>query len=139
MTTENEIPDDLVGLLTTDHIGHVSLIRSDGSIVTQLMWIDWDGEHVLTSSPIGSRKGLHWRANPAVSVSVVGHDDDWRYVIVRGRVTEIRPDTDLEFIDRMSQRYTGSAYRRRDAQREIFVITPDHISASRGGWAPRRR
>lgn len=133
------IPDELAYLLTSDHIGHVSAVRADGAIVTNLMWIDWDGAHVLTSSPVGSRKGAHWRANPQASVSVVDHADDWRHVIVRGRVTDIRPDTDLEFIDRMALRYTGAAYRRRDVAREIFVIAPEHIALSRGGWAPRRR
>jgi hypothetical protein len=72
-------------------------------------------------------------------VAVVDHFDDWRYVAIRGRVTEIRPDVDLEFIDKMSLRYLGSTYRRRDAEREVFVITPDHIDSGRGGWAPRRR
>jgi hypothetical protein len=95
------------------------------------MWIDWDGEHVLTSSPIGSRKGDNWRRNPQASVSVVDRDDPWRYVIIRGRVTDIRPDTDLAFIDKMSMLYTGSPYFRRTA-REIFVITPDHVRASPG-------
>jgi hypothetical protein len=58
------IPEDLLYLLSTDHIGSVSSLRRDGSIATNLMWIDWDGEHVLTSSPVGSRKGANWRANP---------------------------------------------------------------------------
>jgi PPOX class probable F420-dependent enzyme len=132
------VPDDLVDLLTTNHVGHVSSVRPDGSIATYLMWIDWDGEHVLTSSPIGSRKGRNWRANPQAAVSVVDHDDDWRSLIIRGRVTEFRPDVDLEFIDRMSQRYLGVGYRRRGFEREVFVITPDHITFSRGGWARRR-
>ena len=133
------IPDDLAYLLTTDHVGHVSTIRDDGSIATHIMWIDWDGSHVLTSSVVGSRKGANWRANPQVAVSVVDHDDDWRYVIVRGRVTDIRPDDGLQFIDKMSVRYTGAAYRRRDMEREVFVITPEHVITSHGGWAPRRR
>ena len=47
-------------------------------------------------------KGARWRNDPNVTVSVVDHDDDWRYLIVRGRVTDIHPDTDLEFIDKMS-------------------------------------
>ena len=49
-----------------------------------------------------------------------------------GRVTDIRPDEGLAFIDRMSQRYTGGPYRFRGAEREVFVITPDHVTASRG-------
>jgi len=38
----------------------------------------------------------------------------------------------------MSLRYAGSAYMRRGFEREIFVISPDHISIGRGGWARRR-
>ena len=126
------IPDDLVDLLRTDRPGHVSALRDDGSIATYLMWIDWDGEHLLTSSPLGSRKGVHWRRDPHVGVSVVDRDDQWRYVILRGRVTDIRPDTDLAFIDKMSMRYTGKHYSWRDSEREVFEITPDYIRASAG-------
>lgn len=133
------IPDDLAYLLTTDHVGHVSAIRDDGSIATHIMWIDWDGAHLLTSSVVGSQKGANWRANPQVAVSVVDHDDDWRYVIVRGQVIDIRPDHGLEFIDKMSARYTGAPYRRRDMEREVFVIKPAHVVIGYGGWAPRRR
>ena len=132
------IPDDLLDLVTTDRIGHVSFVRPDLSAVTHLMWIDWDGQHILTSSPIGSVKGRHVRLNPHVSVSTVDRDDPWRYVIVRGRVTEIRPDENLVFIDKMSLRYTGVPYFRRNFEREVFVITPDHIRIGRGGWARRR-
>jgi PPOX class probable F420-dependent enzyme len=130
---KTRIPDDLVDLLTTNRLGHVSALRADAGIATYLMWIDSDGEHVLTSSALGSRKGTHWRRNPQASVSVVDADDPWRYVIVRGRVTDIRPDEGLAFIDKMSERYTGGPYRFRGAEREIFEITPDHVVASRGG------
>ena len=126
------IPDDLVYLLTSDRPGHLSAIRADGTIASHLMWIDWDGEHVLTSSPMGSVKGRNWRRNPQVAMSVVDAEDPWRFVIVRGRVTDIRPDIDLAFIDKMSQRYLGVPYRRRDYPREVFEITPDYIHASPG-------
>jgi PPOX class probable F420-dependent enzyme len=129
---KQRVPDDLVDLVATDRIGHVSAIRADGSIATYLMWIDWDGEHVLTSSQVGSRKGGHWRRDPQASISSVDAEDPWRFVIVRGRVTDIRPDEGLAFIDKMSERYTGGPYRFRGAAREIFVITPDHVVASRG-------
>jgi PPOX class probable F420-dependent enzyme len=125
------IPDDLVDLLTTNRIGHVAANRPDGSIAMYLMWVDWDGEHVLTSSPIGSRKGGHWRRAPDVTLSVVDASDQWRYLIIRGRVTDIRPDENLEFINRMSQRYTGGPYAR-TSPREIFEITPEFVRASRG-------
>jgi PPOX class probable F420-dependent enzyme len=129
---EELIPADLTDLLTGERLGHVSCIRADGSIASHLMWIDWDGEHVLTSSPLGSRKGANWRRNPQAAVSVVSADDPWRCVIIRGRVTDIQPDAGLAFIDKMSMRYVGVPYMRRDSEREIFTITPDHVRASRG-------
>ncbi|MGZ8771338.1 MAG: hypothetical protein ACXWXJ_10100 [Aeromicrobium sp.] len=133
------IPDDLVYLLTTDHIGHVSWSRRDGTPVGCRMWIDWKGENVLTSSPIGSANGRAWRRDPRVPVSTVDRSDDWRYIQIGGRVIDIRPDVGLEFIDRMSLRDLGAPYGRRLGEREIFVVTPDEIEIGHGGWAPRRR
>ena len=127
-----EIPADLADLLTTNVLGHVSAVRPDGAVAHYLMWMDWDGEHVLTSSMVGSRKAAHWRANPHVTVSVVDRSNDWRYLIIRGRVVEVVPDEGLAFIDRMSERYTGGPYRWRESPREIFVIAPDHVIAQGG-------
>ena len=126
------IPPDLVDLLTMNAIGHVSAKRPDGSIAQYLMWVDFDGEHVLTSSPVGSRKGVHWRDDPHVTLSVVDRSNDWRYLVIRGRVVDIRPDEGLAFIDRMSQRYIGQPYRMREYSREVFVIAPEHVRASTG-------
>lgn len=126
------IPADLADLLTTNVLAHVSATRRDGSIAHYLMWVDYDGEHILTSSPVGSRKGAHWRRDPRVTLSVVDRSNDWRYLIVRGRVVDIRPDHGLAFIDRMSERYTGGLYRMRQYPREIFLIQPEHVRASSG-------
>jgi hypothetical protein len=67
-----------------------------------------------------------------VTLSVVDRSDPWRYLIIRGRVVDFRPDEGLAFIDRMSQRCTGQPYRMRQYEREVFVIDPDHVRASRG-------
>jgi len=126
------IPKDLIDLLTTNVLGHVSAIRRDGTIAQYLMWVDYDGKHVLTSSMVGSRKAANWRRNPKVSLSVVDRDDDWRFLIIRGRVVDTRPDEGLAFIDKMSLRYTGQLYRFRERPREIFVIELDYVRASGG-------
>ena len=127
-----EIPDDLRYLLTTDRVAHVAALRADGTIAAYLMWVDYDGEHVLTSSPVGSKKGRNWRRDPNISVTVVDRDDPWRFLVIRGLVTDFRPDEGLALIDRLSLRYTGQPYRRRNYEREIFVITPTFVRAARG-------
>lgn len=126
------IPEDLVDLLTTNVLAHVSALRRDGSIAQYLMWVDYDGEHVLISSMVGSRKAANWRRDPRATLSVVDRSDDWRSLIIRGRVVGTRPDERLAFIDKMSMRYTGNPYGRRALAREIFLLEPDHVRASRG-------
>jgi PPOX class probable F420-dependent enzyme len=131
MRNQAAVPDELVGLLTTDVVGHVSCLTPNGRIATNVMWVDYDGEHVITSSPVGSSKGRAWRLNPQAAVSVVDHENPWRWVEVSGRVTDIHPDEGLAFINKMSERYTGRPYSR-PGDREVFVITPDRVRASAG-------
>jgi hypothetical protein len=65
---------------------------------------------------------------PTISFS----DEHQAQIAIRGRVTDIRPDEGLAFIDKMSLRYVGAPYFRRESPREVFFITPDHVTASRG-------
>ena len=123
------IPDELRDLFEEPALGHVSYLNRRGQIVTYPMWIDFDGEHILASSPVGSRKGQSLRERGQVAVSVVSTANRWHWVSVSGRVVDIQPDHDLAFIDRMSQKYLGTDYQRR-TPREIFTIAIDRVSES---------
>jgi PPOX class probable F420-dependent enzyme len=125
------IPDDLRDLFDEPALAHVSYLNKRGQIVTFPMWVDYDGGQVLISSPIGSRKGKSLRERPQVSVEVVSTKNPWHWVSVSGRVIDIQPDENLEFIDRMARRYTGQEYQRR-SPREIFKVAIDRVSRS---WA----
>jgi PPOX class probable F420-dependent enzyme len=130
--SETAVPSDLVDLLTSDVAATVAAHRADGSIAQYQMWVDYDGEHVLLSSAVGSLKARNWVRDPRVTLSVVDHKDPWRFLVIRGRVVEMRPDIGLELIDRVSHRYVGLPYRRRDADREVFVIEPENVQSRRG-------
>jgi PPOX class probable F420-dependent enzyme len=110
----------------------VAALRPDGSIALYLMWVDYDGGRLLTSSRVGSRKARNWERNPTVSISAVDHSDPWRFLVMRGRVVGRRPDEGLAFIDKLSVRYLGAPYRMRNFEREIFEIEIDHVQASGG-------
>jgi len=125
------IPGGLAYLLQTNLLAHVSLTEADGSIVTHVMWVDYDGEHILTSSPTASYKSRALRARPQVAVSVVDPASPGRRLSISGRVTEIHADEGLAFINKLSQRYTGTRYPR-PGMREVFVITPDRVRAFGG-------
>ena len=126
-----EIPEELAYLLRTNVLAHVSLTEADGSLVTHVMWVDYDGGHILTSSPTQSYKSRALRQRPNIAVSVLDPADPWRRLSITGRVTEIRDDVGLAFINKLSERYVGALYPR-TAPREIFVITPDRVRSFTG-------
>jgi hypothetical protein len=126
-----EIPEELAYLLRTKAVAHVSLTEADGSLVTHVMWVDYDGEHILTSSPTQSYKSRALRQRPNIAISVVDPADPWRRLSITGRVIEVRDDVGLAFINKLSERYVGASYSR-TAPREIFVITPDKVRAFMG-------
>ena len=131
-TAIDQVPAELVDLLTGSTLGHVTVITPRGALLTHIMWIDYEDGRVLTSSRVGSAKGKALRADPRIAVSVVDRANPWRWVSVSGRVVEIRPDEGLAFIDKLSRRYTGRDYMMRDMAREVFVIEPERVRSATG-------
>lgn len=123
------IPEDMLDLFAEPALGHVAYTTESGQIVPFPVWTDYDGAHLLISSPVGSKKGKAFRARPQVGVSIVSTKTPWRWLSISGRVVDIRPDANLAFIDRMSQKYLGKPYERR-LPREIFVIEIDRVGQS---------
>jgi hypothetical protein len=128
MTT---IPEHVLDLFAEPALAHVSYMKRNGQIVTFPMWADHDGEHILISSPVGSRKGKSFRERDQVSVEIVSTKNPWHWLSVSGRVIDFQPDDNLAFIDRMSRKYTGREYQRR-SPREVFTVAVDRVSASGG-------
>ena len=132
------IPEELRDLFAEPALAHVSYTNRKGQIVTFPMWVDFDGERVLISSPVGSKKGRAFRERPHVSVSIVSQTNPWHWVSISGRVVGIEPDENLAFIDRMAHKYTGQEYQRR-TPREIFTVEVDRVSPSAESLARRGR
>jgi PPOX class probable F420-dependent enzyme len=131
-TAIDQVPAELVDLLTGSTLAHITVITPKGALATHIMWVDYQDGRVLTSSRVGSAKGRALRTDPRISVSVVDRANPWRWVSVSGRVVEIRPDTELAFIDELSRRYTGRDYMMRTMEREIFVIEPERVRSATG-------
>ena len=129
MATTSTIPEAVRDLFDEPALGHVSHLNRKGRIVTFPMWVDFDGQHILASSPVGSRKGKAFRERPEAAVSIVSTKNPWHWLSVSGRVIDIKPDENLAFIDRMARKYTGSDYQRR-SPREIFTIEVERVSSS---------
>jgi len=129
------LPRDAEELLRRPNPAVIATLREDGSPHTAVTWYLWENGRVLVNMDEGRKRLGHLRQEPRVSITVVGRDDWYRHVTLRGRVS-LEPDPKLEDIDRLSQHYTGRPYPRRDRGRVSAWIEVDswHAWAAGEPW-----
>lgn len=105
----------------------LTTLRPDGHPVSQPMWVDSDGEHILINIEKHRRKFRNIENDPRVTVTIWERDNPYHYAEVRGRVTDvIGGDRARAHIDQLSELYDGKPYDAGSIQSErvILVITP---------------
>ena len=108
-------------------------LMKDGSPQSTMVWVDHDGENVLINTPLGSQKERNLGRDRRVSLCVIDRDQPHRYMQIRGRVIEISGgDEAWQHINRLSQKYSGRDYPRRQ-ERVKVIVQPSHVSAPGGG------
>ena len=64
-----------------------------------------------------------------VALSIVDFDNPYEQLLIRGHVVDVRPDSDLVFLDRLAREYTGQPFARRKwRERAVYVIEPELAS-----------
>ena len=106
-------------------------IQRNGTVHQTVVWVDWDGEHVLLNLNTERAKLEHLRRDPRVSVLVLDRGNPFRWIAVDGTVAEITPDGAYEHIVRQAGVYLGrESYQLQPGEQRILVrITPDRIEA----------
>ena len=107
----------------------VATTNPDGSAQLSIVWIDWDGEHVVFNTAAGRVKPRNIERDPRVSVLVIDGKDGYRWVAVRGRA-ELTPEGADEHIDRMARKYSGEGWTARPGEERLLVrVRVEHVSA----------
>jgi PPOX class probable F420-dependent enzyme len=110
------LPGELEEFLAQPNPSVIATLRPDGSIHTAATWYLWENGRVLVNMDEGRKRLAHIREDPRVSITVLGQDDWYHHVTLRGRVVELDEDA-LDDIDRISNHYTGQPYSQRDRGR----------------------
>jgi PPOX class probable F420-dependent enzyme len=132
-TTEGDamaLDEELRTFATAGNFAALTTLFADGSPQTQVMWVDADDEHILINTEVHRAKFRNVERDPRVTVTIWQHDDPYRYVEVRGEVTDIvRGPAAREHIDRCAHRYFGRPYPGEQiaSERAILLITPTRI------------
>lgn len=130
------IPDAYLDLITGPIYSIFTTVAPNGQPENTVVWCSWDGEYVLVNTAEGRRKINNVRANPKVALTAVDPKDPFRWIDIRGTVTEIVPDEDYASINAHAKLYAGAneyyggfapAERRGTEERMILKIRPERV------------
>jgi len=111
------VPEDVDAFLSRPNPAIVATLRPDGSPHTAATWYDWEGGRVLLNMDESRVRLGYLRHDPRAALTVLDEGNWYRHVSLIGRVVSIEDDSDLTDIDRLSVRYTGRPFARRDTKR----------------------
>ncbi len=134
MTTQEQhpvIPEGYTDLLGTTALIHVATLGPNGEPQSTPVWFDWDGEHVKFSQTKTRQKYRNVQRDPRIALSLVDPEDPYRYLEIRGEVTKIEDDPDLDFINAMAKKYLGMdeyPYHQPGDERVVVYVEPHHTT-----------
>jgi PPOX class probable F420-dependent enzyme len=116
-------------LFLEPNYGVAAAIRPDGTPQLSVVWVDWDGEHVLFNTAEGRYKPEYLRRDPRVTVFVMDREDPYRWVSVTGRA-ELVADGAEDHIHELSRKYKGRDYTLRPGEQRLLVkVDPERVTA----------
>jgi PPOX class probable F420-dependent enzyme len=126
------IPQAYRDLFDKKSFAHIATIGADGTPQVTPVWIDYDGTHIRFNTARGRVKTKNLERNPTVALAVQDPDNPYRYLQVKGRVTEMTEKGADEHIDALAKKYLGQdryPYRRPGEVRVTVKVEPDKIQS----------
>jgi PPOX class probable F420-dependent enzyme len=104
------IPESHLDLLTQPiHVAVVTLMP-DGTPQASVVWRLWEDPDILVSIPKLTQKTRNVMRDPRITFLMVDPQNPFRFLEIRGLVTEVRPDPDYAFLERITQFYQHRPY-----------------------------
>ena len=130
------VPDEVSAFLARPNPAVIATLRPDGSPHTVATWYDWEEGLVLVNMDRSRLRLKFLEKSPRYSVTALDNNSWYRHISLLGHVVSIADDTDLADIDRLSLRYTGRPFGRREAKRVSAWLEPDrwHGWSDAGPW-----
>lgn len=104
------IPASHLDLLCAPIYGVLTTMMQDGQPQSSIVWVDFDGAHILINTTRERQKGKNMQINPRVTVLIIDPQNSSRWIEVRGKVVEICQDEAEYHADYLTQLYTGKQH-----------------------------
>lgn len=125
------IPEQYLDLFDKKTFANLATVMPDGSPQVTPVWVDFDGSHIIVNSARGRQKDRNMKRNRTVSLALSDPENPYRYLEVRGRVSEITEQGASEHIDRMAMKYLElEKYpnRKPGEVRVLYKVEPQHVT-----------
>jgi PPOX class probable F420-dependent enzyme len=127
-----QVPAKYADLFNKKAFANLGTLNPDGSPQVTPVWVDYDGKHVRVNSALGRIKDRNIRRDPRVALSIQDPDNPYRYLEVRGKVSEITQSGADDHIDSLAKKYLGVAKypnRQQGEVRVLYKIEPQKFSS----------
>lgn len=101
------IPESHTDLLTEPIHGVLTTIMPDGQPQSSMVWVDYDGTHLLVNTTRERQKGRNMQANPKVNVFVMDGHNSNRWLSIRGDVVAMVEESAEDHADYLTEWYSG--------------------------------
>ncbi|BDZ40321.1 PPOX class F420-dependent oxidoreductase [Microbacterium suwonense] len=127
--SSTEIPAHLIDLLERPVFGVLATVGRDDSAQASPMWFELIDGTIRFTHTNTRTKYRNLQRNPSMSFAVYDPDKPYRYVEVRGRLTEVVPDPTGAFYQQLARRYGDAdpAAPADAAHRVILVMSVEKV------------
>ena len=121
--TLDAIPTEYRSLLEQPLYGHLGTIRPDDTVQVNPMWFELIDGTLRFTHTVKRQKYRNLQHNPSMALSIIDPDDPFRYLEVRGSLTDVVPDPEGAFYVRLQNRYGNpSQTPPRDKQDRVVLV-----------------
>src|SRR5579863_4109356 len=99
------IPSKFADLFEKPAFASLATMMPDGQPQVTPVWCDYDGQHIRVNTAKGRVKDRNMRRDPRVSLMLMDPANPYRYVEVRGRVTDFTETGADDHIDKLAKKY----------------------------------
>src|SRR5215813_7332283 len=125
------IPEKYRDLFSKKAFASLATLMPNGEPQVTPVWVDLEGEQLVINSAKGRQKDRNLRRDPRVSIAIVDPENPYRYLEIRGRVSEITEQGGAPHLDKMAKKYLGVdkyPWSKPGDVRVIYKIQPEHAT-----------
>jgi PPOX class probable F420-dependent enzyme len=127
------IPETHLDLFKKKAFANLVTLMPGGQPQVTPVWVDYDGHYVVINTAEGRQKDRNLQRDRRVALSILDPDNPYRYLEVRGHVTERTRNGADQHIDAMAKKYLDKdkyPFRQPNEVRVLYRIEPDHVTST---------